>query len=177
MWMLWSRQRKKIWQVWVETKVSVLWCCLLDTYSLPVTCLKLKFHGSSFLVASCPQQVMHVGLVEFGERHDTRTNGQCCTPQQTAGRPITIAGHARHPRENVTRKLLPWNSSFTQLFYWTIWFNFVKLWNNLQESKHKQSKCICHCISVHWGIHIPPVLKMSALTSSNMSALIGRLPR
>jgi len=28
------------------------------------------------MLATCPQQVVRVGLVEFGERHDTRTNGQ-----------------------------------------------------------------------------------------------------
>jgi len=26
--------------------------------------------------------------VEFGERHDTRTNGQLTAPEQAAGRPI-----------------------------------------------------------------------------------------
>jgi len=30
----------------------------------------------------------YVGLVDFAERHDTRTYGQHYTPQQTAGRPI-----------------------------------------------------------------------------------------
>jgi len=63
--------------------------------------VKLKFHGSSFLIASswhprddvantsrrnrtcrtrmlatCPQQVVRVVLVDFRERHDTRTNGK-----------------------------------------------------------------------------------------------------
>jgi len=28
------------------------------------------------MLAACPQQVVRVVLVEFGERHDTRTNGQ-----------------------------------------------------------------------------------------------------
>jgi len=70
--------------------------------------VKLKVHGSSFLarmaltyheesgvsdvsdvnasrmLAACLQQVARVGLVEFEERHDTRTNGQHYTPQQTA---------------------------------------------------------------------------------------------
>ena len=32
--------------------------------------------------------VVRVGLVDFGERHDTRTNRQHYTRQQTAGRPI-----------------------------------------------------------------------------------------
>ena len=30
-------------------------------------------------------KVVRVGLVEFGKRHDTRTNGQHYTPQQTVG--------------------------------------------------------------------------------------------
>jgi len=40
---------------------------------------QLKFYGSSFLAASSshPRKVVGgVGFVEFGERHDTRTNGQ-----------------------------------------------------------------------------------------------------
>jgi len=41
------------------------------------------------MLATCPQQVVRVGLVEFGERHGTRTNGLHYTPQQTAGQPIT----------------------------------------------------------------------------------------
>jgi len=40
------------------------------------------------MLATCPQQVVRVVLVDFRERHDTRTNGQHYTPQQTAGRPI-----------------------------------------------------------------------------------------
>ena len=43
------------------------------------------------MLATSPQQVVRVGLVEFGERHDTRTNGQRFAPQQTAGRPIRSA--------------------------------------------------------------------------------------
>ena len=46
-------------------------------------CYELKFHDSSFprsiLVTSsrgCLQQVVRVVLVDIGERHDTRTNGQ-----------------------------------------------------------------------------------------------------
>ena len=61
---------------------------------------------------------MRVGLVEFGERHDTRTNGQQYDrSQQTCGRPIrfTRAWQAElgscptrptslyHPREDVAR--------------------------------------------------------------------------
>ena len=30
------------------------------------------------MLATCPRQVVRVGLVKFGERHDTRTNGQHC---------------------------------------------------------------------------------------------------
>ena len=40
------------------------------------------------MLTTYPQQVVRVGLVEFGERRDTRTNEQHCTPQQTASRPI-----------------------------------------------------------------------------------------
>ena len=28
------------------------------------------------IIATCPQRVVRVGLVDFKERHDTRTNGQ-----------------------------------------------------------------------------------------------------
>ena len=48
--------------------------------------LKRKQFPRSILVTSSrgrPQQVVGVGLVEFGELHDTRTNGQRYTPQQT----------------------------------------------------------------------------------------------
>ena len=66
--------------------------------------------------ATCPQQVVRVGLVEFGERHDTRINGQHYTPQQTADRPMRLARgklngevarhnrHVRHPRSILARK-------------------------------------------------------------------------
>jgi len=63
---------------------------------------------ASRMLATCPQQDEdEVVLVDFGERHDTRTNGQHYTPQQTAGRPIRyergklngeVARHARHAR-------------------------------------------------------------------------------
>ena len=64
------------------------------------------------MMATCPQQVVRVGLVKFGERHDTWTIGQHYTPQQTAGRPIRKARgklngkgaqHARHPRSVLAR--------------------------------------------------------------------------
>ena len=52
---------------------------MVTTVNTAPASFKLKFHGSSFLVASsrgCPQQVARVGLVEFGEQHDTWTNRQ-----------------------------------------------------------------------------------------------------
>ena len=80
--------------------------------------LKVKFHSSSFFVAiasswhpqedvvnisqrnwasdvldkdasDMSQQGMCVVLMQLGERHDTRTKCQHCTPQQTARRPIS----------------------------------------------------------------------------------------
>jgi len=71
------------------------------------TCRTRMLRGFS---RGCPQQVLLVGLVEFRERHDTRTNGQHYTPQETAGRPIRwaraklngeVARHARHDVERV----------------------------------------------------------------------------
>jgi len=53
---------------------------------------------------TCPRQVVRVGLMGFGERHDTRTNGQHYTLQQTTGDQsggklnVEIARHVRHPR-------------------------------------------------------------------------------
>jgi len=59
----------------------------------------------------CAQQVVRVVLVDFGERHDTRTSGQ----QTAADRWLTnqvsaygklnreVARHARHPCEDVGR--------------------------------------------------------------------------
>ena len=58
------------------------------------------------MLATCPQQAVRVAPVEFGERHDARTNGQHYTPQQTAGRPIRswqAEQGSRHPREDVGR--------------------------------------------------------------------------
>jgi len=56
-------------------------------------------------IATYLQQVVRISLVEFGERHDTRTNGQHYTVQQTTGRPTNqvrtwpaereVARHAR----------------------------------------------------------------------------------
>ena len=39
--------------------------------------------GLDEVLATCAQQVVRVGFAEFGERHDTRRNGQHCTLQQT----------------------------------------------------------------------------------------------
>jgi len=63
------------------------------------------------MLATCPQQVVRVGLVGFGERHHTRTNGQHYTNQVSAWqaergsrrtRP-TRATSSKHPREDVGR--------------------------------------------------------------------------
>jgi len=82
------------------------------------------------LATLCPQQVVRVGFVEFGERHDTRTNGQQYTAADRSargklnGEVARHARHARHPRsilvtsyqdvarvgrvhEDTTGKLLP----------------------------------------------------------------------
>ena len=63
----------------------------------------------------CPQQVVRVGLVVFGERHGTWTNGQTgsTTPQQAAGRSswqsASQAGRGSRPTrptsKDVTRML------------------------------------------------------------------------
>jgi len=89
------------------------------------------------MLATCPQQVVYVVLVELGERHDTRTNGQHYTPQMTAAdqsgkrvaswtgklpdTPDILVASSRGCRscracrrgchEDATRKLLPWNLS------------------------------------------------------------------
>ena len=58
--------------------------------------------------ATCPQEVVRVGLVEFGERHDTQTNGQHYTPQQTGKHAWhklngEFARYARHLRSILAR--------------------------------------------------------------------------
>ena len=73
---------------------------------------EINFHRSIFLVTSsrgCPQLVVRVGPMEFGERHDTRTNGKHYT---AVDRPPTNQISAwqagtrgsrptrRHPRED-----------------------------------------------------------------------------
>jgi len=62
-----------------------------DEYSLNSTLAVSAYPLHGILVESsreCPKQVVRVGFVEFGERHDTRTNGQRNTPKPTAGQPI-----------------------------------------------------------------------------------------
>jgi len=104
-------------------KAEIPYTEAVSSYSILVTSLR-----------ECPQQIVSVGLVEFGERHDTRTNGQ-----QTTGRPIRYARgklngegarHARHADilarmsdlsarmsrgcyHDATRKLFPWNLCLT----------------------------------------------------------------
>ena len=65
---------------------------------------KPKFHGSSFRVANvtrmslkCPQQVVHVVLVEYGERHDKRT-------KKHEAEFLQLFSY-----EDAMMKLLPWN--------------------------------------------------------------------
>ena len=36
----------------------------------------VSYEDASRMLATCPQEVVRVGLVEFGKWHDTRTNGQ-----------------------------------------------------------------------------------------------------
>jgi len=66
----------------------------------------------------CPQQVVRVGPVEFGERHDTRTNGQHCTAadrrptNQISAWQAERARHADNFARILARKLLPWNLSY-----------------------------------------------------------------
>jgi len=67
------------------------------------------------MLATCPQQVVRVGLVEFGERHDARTNGQYYTAadrrptnqvsawQAERGSRPTRPTSSEHTREDVAR--------------------------------------------------------------------------
>ena len=59
-----------------------------DATSMLTSTTRKICRGQVVSLTTCPQQVVRVLLVEFGERHDTRTNCQHYTPQQTAGRPI-----------------------------------------------------------------------------------------
>jgi len=96
--------------------------------------MKLKFHGSSFFVASsqgcrshvtrkfgmsdedanrmlatCLQQIMHVMLVNFGERHDTWTNGQHYTAADCHPTNQVSAWKAKqrnHPRHAILTRML-----------------------------------------------------------------------
>jgi len=67
------------------------------------------------MLETCPQQVLRVVLVKFGERHDRRTNGQHHTVadrrptnqlsawQAERGSRPTRATSSLHPREDVAR--------------------------------------------------------------------------
>jgi len=63
------------------------------------------------MLSTCPQQLVRVVLVNFGERHDTRTNGQDYTAadrrptnQVNAWRAARgVARHARHSRSIFAR--------------------------------------------------------------------------
>jgi len=93
----------------------------------PSCLLKLKFHGSIFLVTSsqissrgCPQQVVRVGLVEFRERDTTKEQTGAALYTAADRRPTNqvsawVARHARHAdiRRILARKMLPWNFSLT----------------------------------------------------------------
>ena len=79
------------------------------------------------MLSTCPQEVGRVGLVKFGERHDTRTNGQHYTAAdrrstnqisarqaERVSRPTRATSSLRpreyiarvgHVREDVTRML------------------------------------------------------------------------
>ena len=99
------------------------------------TCRARRLRVSS---RGCPQQVARVGIVEFVERHDTRTNRQHYTPlaDQSGKRVANWTGNSPDTRdilitssrgcracrsrrlgchESGTRKLLPWNLSLTTL--------------------------------------------------------------
>jgi len=52
------------------------------------------------MLAICPQQVVLVVLVEFGERHDTRTNGHAAARGKLNRE---VARHARHSRTASSR--------------------------------------------------------------------------
>jgi len=50
------------------------------------------------MLATCPQQVVHVVLVNFGERHDTRTNGQHYTAADRRPTDLLARGNERESR-------------------------------------------------------------------------------
>ena len=50
------------------------------------------------MLTTCPQQVVHVALVNFGERHDTRAAHRKLNGE--------VARHARHPRSILARMSL-----------------------------------------------------------------------
>ena len=70
---------------------------------------------AAMMLAKCPRQVVRerVGLADFGERHDTRTNGPHYTAADRWPTPISeargklnggkVARHARHPHSIFAR--------------------------------------------------------------------------
>jgi len=63
------------------------------------------------MLATCPQQVVRVGLVEFGERHDTRTNGQHYTAadRQPTNQVSAWQAERRSRPTRPTRATSPWH--------------------------------------------------------------------
>jgi len=59
------------------------------------------------MLATCPQQVVRVVLVEFGEQHDTRTNGQyrCRPPADQSGMRVA-SWTGKSPNTPDTRDIL-----------------------------------------------------------------------
>jgi len=56
--------------------------------------LDVSDEDATRMLATCPQQVVRVGLVEFGERHDIRTNGKHHTVHRSRP-PVDQSGKAR----------------------------------------------------------------------------------
>jgi len=83
------------------------WSTLTQTYCpRGRDCIKRKCHGSSFLeleASSCPQQVVRVGLVDFGERHDTRQHYTAADRRPTNQVKAWQAEYIRHPRSILSR--------------------------------------------------------------------------
>ena len=111
----------------IEARPHVQWIFFLLCTPLSLN-FPRKESPRSILVTSlrgCPQQVVRVGIVDFGERHDRRPTNQVSPWQAERGSGPTRATFSRgslwNPREEIghvgedaTRKLLPWNLSFYQ---------------------------------------------------------------
>ena len=66
---------------------------------------------ATMMLATCPQQVVRVGLVEFGERHDIRTNGQHYTaadrrPTNQVSARGKLNGKVSHPTSSSPYSIL-----------------------------------------------------------------------